>query len=43
MRAVIVDDERLARDRLRQLLVAHPEIDVVAEADGVATAAAAIA
>ena len=43
MRAVIVDDERLARDRLRQLLAAHPEVDVVAEADGVSTAAAAIA
>ena len=42
MRAVIVDDERLARDRLRQLLAAHPEVDVVAEADGVSTAAAAI-
>jgi len=30
-RAVIVDDEELARQVLRELLRAHPEIDVVAE------------
>ena len=42
MRALIVDDERLARARLRTLLAAHPEVSVVAEADSVATARAAI-
>jgi two-component system LytT family response regulator len=43
MRALIVDDERLARARLRTLLTAHPEVDVVAEADSVAAARAALA
>jgi two-component system LytT family response regulator len=37
-RAVIVDDERLARTRLRALLAAHPEIEIVGEADGAAAA-----
>jgi two-component system LytT family response regulator len=32
MRALIVDDERLARAELRRLLAAHPEIDIVGEA-----------
>jgi two-component system LytT family response regulator len=32
MKAVIVDDERLARVELRRLLRAHPEIEVVGEA-----------
>jgi two-component system, LytTR family, response regulator len=32
MRALIVDDERLARAELRRLLKAHPEIEVVGEA-----------
>jgi two-component system LytT family response regulator len=32
MRALIVDDERLARNELRRLLGHHPEIDVVGEA-----------
>ncbi|HWB30465.1 MAG TPA: response regulator transcription factor [Vicinamibacterales bacterium] len=32
MKAVIVDDERLARVELRRLLRVHPEIDVVGEA-----------
>jgi two-component system LytT family response regulator len=32
--ALIVDDERLARSELRRLLGAHPEIEVVDEADG---------
>ena len=32
MRALIVDDEPLARRELRRLLEAHPEIEVVAEA-----------
>lgn len=33
MRTVIVEDSRLARAELRTLLAAHPEVDVVAEAD----------
>ncbi|WP_412062145.1 LytR/AlgR family response regulator transcription factor [Rubrivirga sp. IMCC45206] len=32
LRAVVVDDERLARRELRTLLAAHPEVEVVAEA-----------
>ena len=32
MRALIIDDERLAREELRELLAAHPEIEVVGEA-----------
>jgi len=31
IRAVIVDDEELARAYLRELLQSHPEIEVVAE------------
>ena len=31
MRAVIVDDEELARGYLREMLAAHPEIEIVAE------------
>jgi two-component system, LytTR family, response regulator len=38
-RAIIVDDERLARDALRALLAAHPEVVLVGEADSVAAAA----
>jgi two-component system, LytTR family, response regulator len=34
-KAVIVDDERLARNKLRQMLAAYPQIEVVGEADGV--------
>jgi two-component system LytT family response regulator len=34
MKAVIVDDERLARVELRRLLGAHPEVEVVGEARG---------
>lgn len=37
-RALIVDDERLARSRLRTLLAAHPEIAIAGEADSAATA-----
>lgn len=40
MRALLIDDERLARAELRRLLAAHPEIEIVGEAvnaaDGVA-------
>ena len=32
MKAMIIDDERLARDELRRLLLAHPSILVIAEA-----------
>jgi two-component system LytT family response regulator len=32
MRALIVDDERIARQELRRLLAAHPEIEIAAEA-----------
>ncbi len=38
MNAVIVDDERLAREELRGLLAAHPDIEVCAEAGNVAAA-----
>jgi two-component system, LytTR family, response regulator len=42
LKAIIVDDERLARNRLRLILAEHPTIQVVAEADSVKTALAAI-
>lgn len=32
MRAILVDDERLARLELRRLLAAHPEVEVIGEA-----------
>jgi two-component system LytT family response regulator len=32
MRALLIDDERLARNELRRLLKAHPEIEIVGEA-----------
>jgi two-component system LytT family response regulator len=36
MRALLVDDEQPARERLRQLLAAHPDVEVAGEAeDGV--------
>jgi two-component system LytT family response regulator len=41
-RAVIVDDERLARREMRALLAAHPEVAVVGEAETIATAAAVV-
>ena len=40
-RALLVDDERLARKRLRTLLTGFPEIEIVAEAAAVAEALAA--
>ncbi|HWA84809.1 MAG TPA: response regulator, partial [Opitutus sp.] len=40
VRTLIVDDERLARKRLRSLLATHPEIAVVGEAATVREAAA---
>jgi two-component system LytT family response regulator len=42
-KAVIVDDERLARQKLRAMLAVHPEIHIIGEADSVATAASQIA
>ncbi|ELX12024.1 two component transcriptional regulator LytTr family [Janthinobacterium sp. HH01] len=35
MRALIIDDERLARDELRRLLLEHPQVEIVGEAAGV--------
>ena len=42
MRAVIIDDERLARLEMRRLLAAHPEVDVVGEAANVQEARALV-
>ena len=42
MRALIVDDERPARARLRRLLTAEPDVEVVAEAAGGAEGVLAI-
>jgi two-component system LytT family response regulator len=33
MKAILVDDERLARAELRRLLAAHPSIEIIGEAD----------
>lgn len=38
IRALLVDDERLARAELRRLLAAHPDVEIVGEADNAATA-----
>lgn len=39
IRALLVDDEQPARERLRQLLTAHPDVEVIGEAeDGVQAA-----
>lgn len=43
LRALLVDDERLARAELRRLLLAHPEVEIVAEADGINAARAVLA
>jgi len=32
MKAIIIDDERLARAELRRILAAHPEIEIAGEA-----------
>lgn len=34
MKALIVDDERIARQELRRLLAAHPEVEIAGEAAG---------
>src|SRR5688572_19652192 len=39
LRALLVDDERLVRKHLRQLLAEHPAVTVVGEAGSVAEAA----
>ena len=38
VRVLIVDDARLAREELRHLLAAHPQVQIVAEADDVPAA-----
>lgn len=43
MRALIIDDERLARNELQRLLHAHPEVEVIGEAKDAAEAATQIA
>lgn len=43
MRALLVDDERLARTELRRLLEAHPDVEVVGEAAGADEARRAVA
>ena len=43
LRVLIVDDEHLARQAMRRLLAAHPEVEIVGEAEGVADALQAIA
>jgi two-component system LytT family response regulator len=43
MRALIVDDERLARDELRRLLQAHPDVVIAGEAANADQAAAQLA
>jgi two-component system LytT family response regulator len=42
LRILIVDDERLARQAMRRLLAAHPEVEIVAEAESLDEALAAI-
>ncbi len=42
IKTLIVDDERLARQRLRRLLGAHPEIEIVGECGEGAAAVAAV-
>lgn len=42
MRALLIDDERLARNALRRLLQAHAVVEVVGEAGDVRTAASSI-
>lgn len=42
MRAVIVDDERLARNELKSLLAEFPEIEIIAECDSAQSAIEAV-
>ena len=43
MKALLIDDERLARNELRRLLAAHPDIEIVGEATDVEDAMQKIA
>ena len=43
IRTLVVDDEQPARERLRQLLAAHPDVEIVGEADDGLQAAERIA
>ncbi len=43
MKALLIDDERLARNELRRLLAAHPDIEIVGEAVDVDDAAQKVA
>jgi two-component system LytT family response regulator len=43
MKALLIDDERLARNELRRLLAAHPDIEIVGEAMDVEDAAQKVA
>ncbi|MEO6303594.1 MAG: response regulator, partial [Bacteroidia bacterium] len=38
MKAIIIDDERLARQELKNLLAAHKEIEIIAECSDAAQA-----
>ena len=42
-RVLIVDDEPLARSAMRRLLAAHPDVEILGEADSTETARAHIA
>ena len=42
VRVIVIDDEPLARQAVRQLLVPHPDIELVGEADSVSSAVALI-
>ena len=42
-RALLIDDEALARTELRRLLAAHPDVAIVGEADDVSSARARLA
>ncbi len=43
MKALLIDDERLARNELRRLLAAHPDIEIIGEAVDVDDAAQKVA
>lgn len=43
MKALLIDDERLARNELRRILAAHPDIEIVGEAVDVEDAAQKVA
>lgn len=42
MKAIIVDDERLARNELRRLLADYPEVEIIEECDGAEAAIIAV-